>query len=203
MGHVAVACPGTDLSDPTYSSGSSGMIQLQPTLDQDCLSRASTLPWYAIRTKPKHEGSVIALLNSKGYEPYFPTYRVMRRWSDRTVTRNVALFPGYVFCRLNVSKRMPILTIPSVLSILGFGTEPAEIPDHEIDAIRTIVRSGIVGEPCSFLREGQMIRVNSGVLAGLQGILLRKRNEYRLVVSVSLLQRSLAVEVDRETISAL
>jgi transcription antitermination factor NusG len=114
------------------------------------------------------------------------------------------LFPGYVFCRLNPSERLvPVLTSPGVVSLIGSGKQPAPIPEVEIDAVRRLLASGAGVEAYPLVREGQRIRVTRGSLKGLEGILLKKRNEWRLVISVTLLQRSLSVEIDRECIKRL
>jgi transcription antitermination factor NusG len=113
------------------------------------------------------------------------------------------LFPGYVFCRFNPKVRLPILTTPGVVAVVGFGNEPAPIEDEEIEAIQAVLRSGLNAEPCSYLREGQRVRVNQGSLSGLEGILTRKKSEWRMVVSVAMLQRSISVEIDREWIDPI
>jgi transcription antitermination factor NusG len=143
-----------------------------------------------------------AVLAGKGYERYLPTYRVRRRWSDRVVVTELPIFPGYVFCRFDAKQRLPILTTPGVVSVLGFGAEPSPITDREIEAIQTVLGSGLNAEPCPFLKEGQKISLTHGALEGLEGILLKKKSEWRMVISVTMLQRSLAVEIDREWISA-
>lgn len=146
--------------------------------------------------------AVIAL-KGKDFEPYLPVYRLRRRWSDRIVETAQPLFPGYVFCRFDARQRLPIITTPGVVSIIGFGNEPAPIPDSEIEAIETILRSGLATEPCPFLREGQRIRINRGSLENVEGILLKKKNEWRMIVSVTMLQRSISVEIDREWITTI
>jgi transcription antitermination factor NusG len=144
-----------------------------------------------------------AVLEGKGYEQYLPLHRVRRRRSDRVVQTELPLFPGYVFCRFDATQRLPIMTTPGVVSILGFGKTPVPVPDSEIEAIQTIVRSGMAAEPCSFPQEGQEIRVHRGSLEGLEGILLKKKTEWRMVVSLTILQRSLSVEIDRDSITAM
>jgi len=113
------------------------------------------------------------------------------------------LFPGYVFCRFDPKVRLPILTTPGVISVVGFGNEPAPIDSSEIEAIQAVMNSGLHTEPCAFLREGQRILVTRGSLTGLEGLLLRKKSEWRMVVSVAMLQRSISVEIDREWIEPL
>jgi transcription antitermination factor NusG len=119
------------------------------------------------------------------------------------VVADTPLFQGYVFCRFDPLNRLPILTTTGVISIVGCGTEPASIDDQEIDAIEAILRSGLATEPCPFLREGQKVRVRRGSLAGVEGILTKKKSDFRLVISVTMLQRSIAVEIDREWIEVV
>ena len=160
----------------------------------------STLPWFGLRTRSNHEKIAANVLSGKGYEQYLPTYKTKRRWSDRVVEMDRPLFPGYVFCRFDPKARLPILTTPGVVSVIGFGNEPAAIEDSEIEAVQAVLRSGLGAEPCPYLREGQRVRVKRGSLEGVEGILTKKKNEFRMVVSVGMLQRSIAVEIDREWI---
>jgi transcription antitermination factor NusG len=156
------------------------------------------LPWFAVRTRSNFEKIASVALENKGLTPYLPTYRDRRRWSDRVVVSDTPLFRGYVFCRFNPLHRLPVLTTVGVISIVGCGSEPAPINDAEIDAIQLILQSGLATEPCPFLREGQTVRVTRGALAGVEGILTKKKSDFRLVISVTMLQRSISVEIDRE-----
>ena len=160
-------------------------------------------PWYAIRTRSNHEKITALGLHGKGYEPYVPTYQVHRRRFERVIKSDHPLFPGYVFCCFDVKNRLPILITTGVVSIVGFGGEPAVIPDHEIDAVRAALQSGCTSEPCPYLREGQRIRVTHGSLEGVEGILLKKKNHLRMVISVSMLHRSISVEIDHEHLVAI
>jgi transcription antitermination factor NusG len=160
-------------------------------------------PWYAVRTKPKHERIAFAGLSGKGFTPYLPTYRTRRRWSDRVVESELPFFSSYIFCRFDAQKRLPVLTTPGVLHVLSFGSYPVPVPDSEIEAIQTILQSGLPAEPCLFLREGQRIRMKAGPLEGLEGILVEKKSDWRMVVSVEMLQRSLSVEVDHDWFTAV
>jgi transcription antitermination factor NusG len=153
--------------------------------------------WYALHVKPRFEGIVETQLNGKGYEVFLPTYESKRRWSDRVKTLECPLFPGYVFCRFNLNLRLPILVTPGVNSIIGIGKSPIPVDPEEISAIRNIVQSGIAALPCDYIREGEMVRVESGPLEGLVGIVQRSRNAERLIVSLTLLMRSVSVEIDR------
>ncbi len=164
---------------------------------------SSDLPWYSIRTKSNHEKVAAVVLENKGYEQFLPVYRRRRRWSDRIVETDQPLFPGYFFCRFDVKRRLPIMTTPGVISVVGYGKEPVPIANSEIEGIQAVLRSGIASEPCRYLSEGQRVRVNRGSLEGLEGILINKRSEWRMVVSVTMLQRSVSVEIDREWISTI
>jgi transcription antitermination factor NusG len=139
-------------------------------------------------------------LASKGYAEYLPLYRVKRRRPDRIVTIELPLLPGYVFCRFDPRCRLPIVSTPGVCAIVCFGEEPAPIPESELEAVQMVLNSGLEAGPCPFLKEGQRIRVKHGSLEGLEGILLKKKSEWRLVVSLTMLQRSVAVEIDCESI---
>lgn len=160
-------------------------------------------PWYGIRTRSNRERIAASVLDDRGYEPFLPVYRVRRCWSDRIVTTELPLFQGYVFCRFDHKQRLPILTTPGVVSILGFGDQPPPILNEENEAVRAIVDSGIAAEPAPFLREGQRIRVTHGPLKSLEGTLVRKKSSWRLVISIELLHRSVSVEVDPSHIQAL
>ena len=164
---------------------------------------SSPLRWYAVTTRPNHEKVASTVLESKGYEQYLPFYRSRRQWSDRVVETDRPLFPRYVFCRFDAKQALNVLTTPCVLSVLGFGNGPAPILDTEIEAIRAVLGSGLAADPCGFLNEGQRIRINRGSLEGVEGILIKKKTEWRMVISVTMLQRSIAVEIDHAWIDAI
>jgi len=154
-------------------------------------------PWFALRVKSRTEKVVSTIARNKGFEEFLPLYQSRRRWSDRFKSVEMPLFPGYVFCRLNPEFRLPLLTIPGVMSFVGIGRVPAPIDDAEIAAIQAAVGAGLVAEPYPFLEVGQRVRLAEGPLAGLEGMLVEVRKQQRLVVSVSMLKRSVAVEIDR------
>ena len=156
--------------------------------------------WFAIRTRSQCEKRTTVVLRNKGYEAFLPLYRVERRWSDRIKKRDVPLFPGYVFCRFDGNFRLPILTMPSVVEIVGTGGTPVPIDDTEIASIQTLVQSGLSVQPIPFLEVGKPVGVVAGPLRGLTGILLHSSNTDRLVVSITLLRRSVAAEIDRRCV---
>jgi len=159
--------------------------------------------WFAIRVKSRCEKVVSAIARNKGFEEFLPLYECRQRWSDRSKAVEFPLFPGYVFCRLNPQHRMPLLTIPGVLQFVGIGKTPVPIDDEEIIAIQSAVKSGLSAEPWPFLEAGQRVRLEDGPLAGMEGFLVEVRKRFRVVVSVTLLKRSVAVEIDREWVAPL
>ncbi|HWQ52164.1 MAG TPA: UpxY family transcription antiterminator [Bryobacteraceae bacterium] len=154
--------------------------------------------WFAVFTQTLREQYVASLLRNKGYTAFVPLYKVSRRWSDRLKEVDFPLFPAYLFCQLDPDDRMPILSTPGVKGIVGIGKVPTPVCDSEVEAIRTIVASGQGGVPWNFLQTGVSVRVDGGPLRGLEGILVQIKSQYRVIVSVTLLQRSVAVEVDLE-----
>ena len=159
--------------------------------------------WYALRVKSNRENAVVASLGGKGLLRFLPTYVTRRQWSDRMVETEVPLFKGYVFCWLDAAERMPVLTIPGVIELVGIGKTPQPVEDAEIEALQTIRRNGLPMAPWPFLEAGQRVRIERGPLKDVEGLLIEVKSRFRLVVSVSLLQRSVAVEVDRESVTPL
>jgi transcription antitermination factor NusG len=156
------------------------------------------LPWYAIRIRSRWEKIVAGALRSKGYDEFLPLYRKRTRWSDRVQEVDLPLFPGYVFCRSDLSGRPPLVTTPGVIGILGFGGSPAIISPLEIERVKAVIRSGASAGPWPYLCEGQRVRILGGALTGVEGILIRAKGDWRVVLSVAALGRSIAVEVDRD-----
>lgn len=158
--------------------------------------------WFALTVKPRHEKAVAQSLRHRGLEDFLPLYSVRHRWSDRVKAVELPLFPGYVFCRFDYEQRLPVLITPGVTSIVGCTKLPTPVSEDEIAAVRIILASGLAAQPWPVVRVGQSIRVESGSLAGLQGILIREKDSSRVVVSLELLQRAVAVEIDRDIICA-
>ncbi len=154
-------------------------------------------PWYAVRVRSNCERTVSEILREKGFAEFSPFYVARRRWSDRIKRVQLPLFPGYMFCRFDPVNRLPLLQTPGVVNIVGFGQNFIPVDEHEIEAIRAIMTSGNEVQPWHYLRAGQKVRVRSGSLAGVEGVLVKIKNTRRLVVSIDLLQRSVAAELDR------
>lgn len=160
-------------------------------------------PWYAVRVKARFERVVFEHLTGKGLRCFLPLYRERRRWSDRMKLVELPLFPGYVFCSLDIQRRLPVLQTPGVMHFVSFNNEPAPVDPLEIRNLQTATSAGVPLAPWPFLREGQRVEVVRGPMRGLTGILLKIRDEFRVIISVTLLMRSVAVEIDREAIRPL
>ena len=154
-------------------------------------------PWFAVRVRSNHERVTAIHLGERGYEEFTPSYKIERRWSDRKKEIEQFLFPGYVFCRVNPQDRLPVLTTPGVVGLVGCGKIPTPIPDHEVERIRRMVQSGLLVTPWPFLEVGQTVLIERGPLAGVEGILEEVKGKCRLIVSINLLRRSVGAEVDR------
>lgn len=152
--------------------------------------------WYAVCTRHQHEKAAARILEYKEFEVFLPLYKARRRWKDRVKELSAPLFPGYLFIREGLERLLPILTTPGVCNIVSCGGRPAAIPHSEIEGVRRIVESTLRVEPHPFLRSGDRVRVKYGPIAGVEGILLRQKNIARLVLSVEMLGKSAAVEVD-------
>jgi transcription antitermination factor NusG len=160
--------------------------------------------WFAIRTSARWELRASSELSRRGIETYLPISRVKRRWSDRVKIMDQPLFPGYLFGRFPVAERIRVLEAPGVRQIVGIGNTPASIGESEIDNLRTLVSAHPLLVPWPYLHAGQRIRINRGPLAGVEGFVVRaEKSALRIVVSVDLLQRSVAAEIDRDCIGAI
>jgi transcription antitermination factor NusG len=159
--------------------------------------------WFALQIRSRWEGTTAALLRGKGLETLLPTYTTKRKWSDRFKVVEAPLFPGYVFCRFDVHNRLPVLITPGVISVVGRGKTPIAVDDKEILSIQAAIGSGIHMEPWPYLEIGERVRVKDDVLDGMEGILTNFKGSDRVVISVTLLRRSVALEIDRSRISPL
>jgi transcription antitermination factor NusG len=166
-------------------------------------SESSPENWYAVQVRTRWEGSIASLLSGKGYETFFPTYTSKRRRNGRLKEISASLFPGYVFCRFDVSKRLPILVTPGVIAVVGRGRVPVPVEDSEISAIQSVVLSGLPAEPWPYLELGKRVRIEGDALQGVEGILIGFKGGSRIVVSISLLRRSVALEIERSRVTPL
>jgi transcription antitermination factor NusG len=166
------------------------------TLETHCQNQR----WFALQVRSRWESSTALQLSGKGYQTLLPTYKAKKRWSRGLKEVSAPLFPGYVFCQFDAQKRLPVLVTPGVIAVVGCGRIPLPVDDGEISAVQKIVSSGSCAEPWPYLELGQRIRIESDVLEGLEGILINFKGNHRIVVSVSLLRRSVALEIDRSCV---
>jgi len=152
--------------------------------------------WWALYTRHQHEKTVAEMLSAKGFEVFLPLYESLRRWKDRSKMLTLPLFPCYVFVRGGLDRRLQVVTTPGIHMILCRGERVAMIPQAEIEAIQKAVEGSFRMEPHPFLKCGERVRVTRGSLLGVEGILIRKKNLYRLVLSVDMMAQSVAVEID-------
>jgi transcription antitermination factor NusG len=165
------------------------------------IAKANTFPWLAVQTRSRYENFAASHLTGVGYQVFLPAYQRRRQWSDRVKQIELPLFPGYLFCRFDPQNRLPVLSTPGVIQIVGIGKRPEPVAESEINAIQALVRSGLPSRPWTFSQVGQPVRIEHGPLAGAEGILTGLRGRHRLVLSVTLLQRAVAVEVDDAWVS--
>ena len=156
----------------------------------------SNAPWYAVTVCPRHEKKVAGHLEVRGFRCFVPTYRSVRRWKDRRKELDMVLFPGYAFVKVVAGDRRAILTAPGVVRFVTCGGQPAPVAEHEIKAISASLTSGAVLQPHPYLKKGRRVRLVGGALAGVEGILVRRKDRFRLILSVDLIMRSVALEVD-------
>lgn len=159
--------------------------------------------WFALQIRSRWECNTAELLRGKGLEAFLPTYTTKRKWSDRLKVVESPLFPGYVFCRFDVHNRLPVLITPGVISVVGRGKTPVPVDDAEIHSIRAAIGSGIQIEPWPYVEIGERVRIKDDVLDGMEGILASLRGNHRVIISVTLLRRSVALEIDRSRITPL
>jgi transcription antitermination factor NusG len=159
--------------------------------------------WYAAYTCSRYEKCVAKQLEERRVECFLPLYRSWRRWKDRRKQVDLALFPGYVFVRIAVQERLRVLELPGVVRLVSFNGQPAPLPEQDIEALRNGLERRIYAEPHPYLRVGRRVRVRSGPMAGMEGVLVRRKDKFRVVLSIHLIQRSIAVEVDEADIDPI
>ena len=159
--------------------------------------------WYAAYTSANHERRVAEQFRVREVEHFLPTYSSVRRWKDRRVTLELPLFPGYVFVRIALRDRLKVVQVPGLARLVGFNGTPAALPKEEIAALQATVASGVRAEPHPFLVAGRQVQVKSGPMAGLQGVLLKRKGRFRVVISIALIQRAVALDADVADVVAL
>lgn len=163
----------------------------------------SALGFYAVKVRSAGEALVAGALRQKGFEVLAPTYVDHRRYSDRVRKANCALFPGYIFVKMDVRELMPLVSTTGVSYVVKHGTALAPLPDQETAAIRSLCRSHVKCLPCAPLQAGQRVLINSGPLEGLQGILVKTAESSRVVLSINTIFQSVTVDIRDTKISTL
>jgi len=158
--------------------------------------------WFAIQTLSRHEKVVRSQLEMRNVENFLPTMRQLSQWTDRKKEIEVPLFAGYCFARFSLADRLPVLQSQGVVCVVGSGGRPEPIPDEEIESLRKIISSSSDYDCCSYLREGMIVEVIHGPLQGVKGRLVREARPCRLVLSISLIQRAVSIEIDAASVAA-
>lgn len=159
--------------------------------------------WYAVSVRPRHEKLVTRHLEFRGLNCFLPVYRSVRRWKDRRKELDMALFPGYVFVNLSRPNRCAVLRAPGVLRFVTFQGQPAAVPDSDIRALESSMSAGLRPHPHPYLQQGSKVRVKHGPLVGAEGIMIRRKDRFRLVLSIDLIMRSVMFEVDESDVEPL
>jgi transcription antitermination factor NusG len=173
-----------------------------PEIESDAAS-AITPHWYAVYTAANQEKTVADRLRQRGIEQYLPLYKMVRRRTDRKVALQRPLFPGYLFVHIDPAERKSVLELPRVVRLVGNGAVPLAVPDAQIERLQQALSAGRGVFPCSQLRKGHRIRVTQGPFSGVEGILLRRKHDLRIVVSIELIARSFSIEVAEEDIECV
>jgi transcription antitermination factor NusG len=175
-----------------------------PLISGEISDRGTSVPyWYALYTNPRHEKVVARQLKERCVENFLPLYRTWHRWKDRRKQVDLALFPGYVFVKIEEQNKLQVLKTPGAVNLVSFNGKLAVLPEPEIQALRNALDNEVCAEPYPFLRVGRKVRVVRGPMAGAEGLLARKKDKYRVVISVEVLMRSVALEIDGTDLEAV
>lgn len=157
-----------------------------------------------MRVRSRHEKAVAAALRNKGLEEFLPLYKSRRRWGQRVAEIELPLFSGYVFCRFDSGeRRVPVATTPGVMGIVGFGGKATPLDEGEMAAIRRVIELGIAAEPWKYVQSGQRVRIEQGALAGMEGVFVEARKKHKVLLSLTLLQRTIAIQIDSASVVQL
>lgn len=194
--------------EPARRTRSIGMETLN--LPEEVTTVATVLPaeylelrWYAAHTNPRHEKAIQQSMEGCCIECFLPLYKSIRRWKDRCKQLELPLFPGYIFVRIPLKDRLAVLRIPGVVQLVSFQSRPARLPDAEIEVLRNGLQRGSGFEPHPYLTVGKRVRISNGPFFGMEGILVRRKEKFRVVLSIHLIQRSVAIEVDESDVKPL
>jgi transcription antitermination factor NusG len=186
-----------------WASSVDGAVAAPDELLRDATVAVDGRNWYAVCTRANHERRVAEQLSLRGIEHFLPQYESVRKWQDRKVKLQLPLFPGYVFVQIELAKRMGVLQVPGVARLVGFDGQPAVVPEADLLRVREFLRRGFRAEPHRMLKVGKRVRVTAGALTGMEGIVVRRKNGKRLVISFAAIQQAMAVEVAGEDLEAV
>jgi len=178
-------------------------VLTSPTVVPTALPVKTPVDWYAVYTCARHEKLVAKQLQERGVDCFLPLYRSVRRWKDRRKELDLVLFPGYVFVRATPNERARVLQLPGVVRFVSFQGKPAALPESEMEALRNGLARKLKAEPHPYLKVGRPVEVVAGPMMGARGILKRKKDKFRLVLTLDLIMRSVAVEVDAADVKSL
>lgn len=188
---------------------SSGLMSTAPTKEasvemlhqhEGIVGKRNGQRWYAAYTRARHEKSVASILERKQIEAFVPLFRIVRRWKNGDHQVELPLFPGYAFVRIPLANRLQVLKVPGVVQFVGFQGSPAPLEDEEVESLRQAISSGMKAAPHPYLTVGRRVRVTAGPLSGREGILIRRKGLTRVVLSIGLIQRSVAADLDAQSI---
>jgi transcription elongation factor/antiterminator RfaH len=182
------------------------MIETIPSTflsEQQKVNSESQMFWYAAYTSSRHEKTVAEHLRQREVECFLPLYETVRRWNNGRHRVQLPLFPSYVFVRMGVRDKLRVLQVPGLSQLVSFQGAPAALPDAEIETLRNALAAGIAAQPYRYLNVGSQVEICNGPLQGLQGILLRHQGQFRVVVSVEMIMRSIVVEVEASDVVAV
>lgn len=195
--------------DPVSEGAKLRLVMTEPRAQQTTATKLGEVQgsaprgnWYALYTFPRHERRVAEQVEQRRFASFLPVYRSIRKWKDRRKELELALFPSYVFVRMDLGDRLQVLQLPGVVRLVNFNGQPAVIPEEEIEVLRIRLSGAQNIQPHPYLNRGRRVRVRSGPMQGLEGIVVRRKDRCRIVFSVELLQRSVAMELDESDLEA-
>jgi len=186
-----------------FAAANSVMTVASATTATKTMLREARQNWYAVYTSANHEKRVAEQLAVRGVEHFLPTYESTRKWKDRKVKLQMPLFPGYVFVQIELAKRMGVLQVPGVARLVGFDGQPTVVPEEDVLRVREFLRQGHRAEPHRMLKVGKRVRVTAGPLAGMEGIVARRKNGQKVVISFAAIEQAMAVEIGAGELEAL
>jgi len=172
-------------------------------IERPVVSMEQPALWYAAYTSSRHEKTVAEHLRQREVECFLPLYETIRRWNNGRHRVQVPLFPGYIFVRMGMRDKLRVLQVPGLVQLVSFQGAPAALPDAEIETLRNALAAGVPAQPHAYLTVGSQVEICRGPLQGMRGVLLRHQGQFRVVLSVEMIMRSIVVEVEASDVTAL